>query len=308
MYYHLTFGDRKLFLDIFEKLQSEITVSDETLIDNTSDWTAHVNPTMSYERDLVHNVAILSNYLRVYSGDDRIAGIARGALLYFVESDQTGSRLLKDFGLVDDAFIANYAVHEVRSLLGERVVYSPPQLTIQEKKKAEAFLLTLRHSTNENDITIIKQCREILQRITTLVECGLYTRLQLNIDYLIQILISPDKEDNLMTARSALKYLILEDDAINDRLGIIGYLDDYFIIQLAVDIINPKRTPWLDLLDQTLAKLPFLDNLYLNSDEFEYKLSEYMIVNSALTCPELRENGDLGHTILICGPASMPQL
>lgn len=36
-------------------------------------------------------------------------------------------------------------------------------------------------------------------------------------------------------------YLVCEKDAIDDRLRLVGFLDDFFIVHLAVELIEPNR-------------------------------------------------------------------
>ena len=99
-------------------------------------------------------------------------------------------------------------------------------------------------------------------------------------------------------ARAALRYLICEDDVIDDRLGIVGYLDDNFVAQMAVDLIEPSRDPWLDILDATVGTWPFLNAIVIDDGSGGRPLSEYMIINSALSCSELRDKTS-NSTVLI---------
>ena len=51
------------------------------------------------------------------------------------------------------------------------------------------------------------------------------------------------------TLRRLSEYLILEEDSIDDRLGLIGFLDDAFILDRAVAAIEPAREPRLRLIE-----------------------------------------------------------
>ncbi len=59
-----------------------------------------------------------------------------------------------DFKHFDDAVIANYAIHEIRTRLGEVASYSPPRLTPEERKKAESMFLAfaIRPFMNDNEL------------------------------------------------------------------------------------------------------------------------------------------------------------
>jgi hypothetical protein len=100
-------------------------------------------------------------------------------------------------------------------------------------------------------------------------------------------------------ARGALSYLACEDDVIDDRLGLVGYLDDNFVVQTAVDLIEPGRVPSLDLLDSITEVWPFVNRCMLNESGAAYPLSEFLMVNSALSCDQLRPEGQTSQTALM---------
>jgi len=102
------------------------------------------------------------------------------------------------------------------------------------------------------------------EKLGNLADSGLFQRLKKNIDFLLAILRDTNRsEEHKLFARAALSYFVCEDDAIDDRLGLVGYLDDNFIAQMAVDLIEPAREPWLALLDATVAAWPFLTGCHL---------------------------------------------
>ncbi|MEQ8790831.1 MAG: DrmE family protein [Pirellulaceae bacterium] len=130
-------------------------------------------------------------------------------------------------------------------------------------------------------------------------ETGLFRRLKANVRFLIEVLRSGDRStEHKSFARAAVSYFVCEDDAIDDRLGIVGYLDDNFIAQLAVDSIEPAREPWSQLLDAVVGVRPFLTAIVLDDSGESLPLSEFAVINTALTCPELRSNL-AGYTTLV---------
>jgi hypothetical protein len=142
--------------------------------------------------------------------------------------------------------------------------------------------------------------------LENLAACGLFRRLQKNIDFLISVIgDSNRKQEQRSYARAALGYLICEEDAIDDRLGIVGYLDDNFIAQMSVDLIEPGREPWLNLLDATVGIWPFLNKLIVDDGSGGCPVSEYMIINSALSCAGLRTDSGV-HSISLTVPFTGP--
>ncbi|MGE4004119.1 MAG: hypothetical protein AB7I48_28385, partial [Planctomycetaceae bacterium] len=137
-------------------------------------------------------------------------------------------------------------------------------------------------------------------------ESGILRRLRDNVAYLSSVLGEFQRPaDQRDIARAALEYVVRGEDAVPDELGLAGFLDDNFIAQLAVDLIEPRREPWLELLDSLVATWPFLNNLFVREDDTGDPLSEFFLVNSALICPALR--GDAGlKSLTIVAPSAGP--
>lgn len=303
----LTYADRELLLRTFDRLQAEWKGSDEILLTDVGAWAKELIPSFGFELTLIRNITSLSRYLVNHRQEHDLADIARGGLLYVLQAGQHGPSKLGDFGLLDDAFIASYAVHEIRARLGEQAAYSPPRLTREEQEHAETQFLDYYDAPLLTDEELIVQARKTVDGLASLATCGLFRRLQQNISFLVAVLDTPDRtQEQQDYARAALSYFVCEEDAIDDRLGIVGYLDDNFIAQMAVDLIEPHREPWLELLDATVGVWPFLNSLVIDDGSGGRPISEYMIVNSALSCAELRTQENRSATVLVVpftGPA-----
>jgi hypothetical protein len=303
----LTYADRELLLQTFDILRAEWNGEDERLLTVAHDWAKQLVPSCGFEHSLTRDVTTLSKYLLAHKSDNDIAEIARGGLLYLTLANQNGPSKLGDMGLLDEAFISSYAVHEIRTRLGEQTIYNPPRLTQDEQKHAESLFLELAEQPLLGDNDLIEKSRTIGEGLANLATCGLFRRLQRNIDFLISVLNSSNhSHEQQCYARAALSYLICEEDAIDDRLGIVGYLDDNFIVQMAVDMIEPARDPWLDLLDATVGAWPFLNTLVIDDGSGGRPISEYMIINSALSCGHLRgeQSGSTALILPFTGPTS----
>lgn len=295
----LTFADRELLLQTFDKLKADWNGSDLQLLADVCEWARNLTPEFGFEHSLARDVSALSRYLVDYKLEVDIAPIARGALLYVLSDFPHSSSKLAEFGLVDDAFVASYAIHEIRMRLGDTAIYNPPALHKSEQEHAERLFLEFVDQPFLDDNELVSAAQLAGESLAGLAACGLFRRLRNNIAFLITALQDSSRNrEHHSYARAALSYIACEQDAIDDRLGIVGYLDDNFIAQMAVEMIEPARAPWLALLDATVAAWPFLNDLSIDDGSGRRSVSEYMIINSALTCPRLR-GGEFGSTALI---------
>ena len=296
----LTFSDREQLLNTFDSLKDEHTISDEQVILEITNWAKQLTPHYGYERTLLRDITTLSRYLNKHKDDSDILGIARGALKYVLKRNLLKLPILKDFENVDIFYVCKYAVNEIRHRLGENASFNPPRLTKKEQKKAEDIFLQCLDNSKFEDVELISKAKLIIKDFYNLTQCGLFGRLRKNIEFLITILEDPSRNHEYKNyARAALIYFVFEEDAIDDSLGIIGYLDDNFIAQLAVDFIEPDREPWLDFLDEIIGVWPFLNCLVIDDGSGGRPISEYMIINSALTCSELQEEENEKSIVLI---------
>jgi uncharacterized membrane protein YkvA (DUF1232 family) len=301
---HLTYADRELLLGSFDSLRASWTGSDEQILAGVCSWAKEVVPAFGFEHALLRDITQLSRYVIDHSKDIDLANIARGGLLYVLRAG-TDNPLLGRFGLADDAFIASYAVHEIRTRLGDHAVYNPPVLHKQEQDVAEQLFLEFLDRPLMEDKSLASAAHRVSEQLAGLAACGLFRRLRNHIHFLTSVLgDSRFTPEQISLARAGLGYIVCESDAIDDQLGIIGYLDDNFIAQLAVDLIEPAREPWLALLDATVGAWPFLNGMLIDDGTGGRPVSEYMIINSALACPQLR-GGEYGSTALIL-PAAGP--
>ncbi|PNY37249.1 hypothetical protein C2E31_08800 [Rhodopirellula baltica] len=203
-----------------------------------------------------------------------------------------------EFHALGKAFIASYAVHEIAVRLGEPVAYHPPAITEDEQKSAEEIFERLS-LLDGCDVELIDRVKENLDALQGLAECGFLKRMSNNAKTLMGVLQDPTRsEDDKICARGALRYFVEDDDAINDDLGLIGYLDDLFILQTAIDLVSPLREPLIELLDHVVGVWPFLNMLTLDDGSGPRPASEFAILNSALSCGDLRSD-DAINTMLI---------
>jgi hypothetical protein len=219
----LTYADRESLLQTFDSLRDTWDGSDDRLLADTCKFARELVPCFGFEHALTRDITALSRYLLLHSSDNDIAQIARGGLLYVAQSGQDGLSRLGDFGLIDVAFVTRYAVHEIRTRLGEPAVYNPPRLNRSEQEHAETLFLKLLEGPTLHDDQLVKQAHSTVESLAGLAECGFLRRLRKNAEFLISVLDDPERSaEQRAYARGALAYLVCEADAIDDRLGIVG--------------------------------------------------------------------------------------
>lgn len=305
----LTYADRELLLQTFDELKVTWEGTDSQLLSNSCDWARQLEPRFGYENALARDAAVLSRYLSDHHADQDVAEIARGGLLYLLAGVEKNTAPLADFGLLDEAFVSSYAVHEIRTRLGQSAAYNPPSLRSDEQNLAETQFLEFLDRRILPDSELIERALAVSKSLKGLAVTGLFRRLRRNIDFLAHVMREESHpKEHQAYARAAMSYFICEEDAIDDRLGIVGYLDDNFIAQLAVDLIEPSRTPWLQLLDSTVAAWPFLNGVILDDGTGPKSISEYMVINSALACRELRGDGFADTTLIVPTNGPVPFL
>lgn len=285
----LTYADRDLLIRVLADPKHEYHHRDSDLLVGATSWAKRLVPVFGFEHSLIRDVTTLCRYLTQATDDAGVANIARGAIRYMLHTEAEGAIKLGRLGLIGKAFVASYSVYEIRARLGEMATYNPPRLMGAEKEQAENLFLDFIDQPFLTDEELVTQARRIASELGHLAESGFFRRLQKNIDFLICSLTdSSTSAEHRSFARAALSYIVCENDAIDDRAGIIGYLDDNSIAQLAVDFIAPAREPWLEVLDATVGSWPFLNWLNIDDGDGARPISEYMIINSALSCSELR--------------------
>jgi hypothetical protein len=136
----------------FRKLTKEWAGDDVALIAATTMWAAGLRIEFGFENNLCRDIIFLGNTLRKVGPTGEVAELARGGLAYLQQNNRLDPLLLGWLGLLDDAFVVGYATHLVREKLGQPPRYSPPQVSSDEKTKAEElFHKLLDRPADEDD-------------------------------------------------------------------------------------------------------------------------------------------------------------
>lgn len=304
---HLSFADRENLLETIRKLSGE-EFDVDSLLKMTGDWASSLKPKFGFEQALLRNVMQLANYLRLHRDAKDIATIASGAINFIVKNQTKLTTGINEgncsgddpdeFHALGKAFVASYSVHEISMRLGSPVSYHPPTITKDEQVLADDIFERLSLADG-CDSTLVSSVQEKLDQIRELTNCGFLKRLATNALALVEVLEDQTRPvEDKICARGALRYLLEKDDAIKDELGLVGYLDDLFILQTAIELISPQREPLIELLDRVVGVWPFLNMLTLDDGSGPRPASEFAILNSALSCRKLR-SVDTINTLLV---------
>lgn len=296
----LTYGDRESLLAELERFSDAETSNDTELMQQASAAVARVFSDFGFVHILSREIAALCGLLRQVL-EDGARRRARGVLAFVAQRFTGQDTSIADLGGVQAAaFLADLVAHEIRSALGQTSTYEPYSLSHRDREKAEDLLLTFMEQPLLSDHDLMRGAAQFREVHRGLRGSGIFGRLLRNIEILTSALGAPDATaEHQAWSRAALSYLIEKDDAIEDRLGLVGLLDDAFAVNTVVDILNPDCAPWLELLDATVEAWPFLNALIFHDDHGGHTVSELLIVNAALACPALRGNGSAKRTALI---------
>ena len=128
-------------------------------------------------------------------------------------------------------------------------------------------------------------------------ENSILGRLAADLSRLIEVVEGGAVSESLEIARAALLYFAEKADAIPDDFGLVGLLDDAYIVQQAVEKIFPNRASLTAYLEDGIKRWPFLRNLRFDIDEKPSLISDYTLANSALLLQLLTQEG--GSTIVL---------
>lgn len=257
------------------------------------DWLATLSPSTKSRLD-ADALASLASSARSVS-DPRSRLLALGALVLVKNDASTHPERSR--------FTARFAVQRLASLAGEAPLWKRVRVSSADEVLAREFFEAARGDTSYAD-------DELVDAATTFVAAhratsGMYGRLAADLEFLVRVLHDPvagagDRE----TARAALTYFIVNGDAIPDDLGPVGLVDDALVVQNAVAAIHPERGAVTSVLDQVVARWPFVEEIVLESLGRPYPASEFVVVNTALLLDEVLAEGATGAAIVV--PASGP--
>ncbi|MEW5848027.1 MAG: sigma-70 family RNA polymerase sigma factor [Myxococcota bacterium] len=252
------------------------------------------------------DVAYLHQHLSRGTAEER--AVARGALSYITSEGRRAGPIRRHLGLSHLEYVAALAANHLRRGHGEDAIAPALQLLAADKRRAERMFKELLRGPKRSDALLISEARSFCRRPD--VESGppFMTRLLRNTEFLISTIERRDLSKQFRDyARAALSYLVTEQDVIPDSLGLVGLLDDGFILDMAVSMIDPCRKTWTDLLEAVDTCWPLIGHLDVTSVAGNID-AEVVLSFAALRSEPHRGHGTSQHSALsvpLTGPATV---
>lgn len=246
-----------LLIDEFVERFVDVSDADETLIAVGEAWASALDPSLSTTaRRLVRDLVSMM----VHDGPPEARRTARAGLAWLahatLDPGQKAASQAQTYVLSLLAHRARLAAGAVGPLVAPPV---EPTVLAEATRTWEAFKV----EPLAPDAELVQRFREWAAGPLVAPEALAMRRLVRSATFLCDVLEHPQgwSDDNLASARAGLSYLLLSSDAVDDKLGLAGYLDDAHVLDLAVRSVEPSREVWLRLVetaglaDQTLAGL-----------------------------------------------------
>lgn len=293
----LTHKDRKYIQESLLRIQLDHTETDEMLILNVSQYLKNNPPSNGAERSYHQFAVDLINHLRHHPDDSSSETVRRALKFLQPLSDNSHAHVIPAI----KAFVAGFALHEISDHGGLLLADEIQGLSDEEKREAEVMLLDLAGNSEDGDISLLERTRHFVASFGDGESTSIVTRFLRNIRKLTDVLSGGREwsDEEKTWARGALNYVHLSEDVIPDDFGIIGLLDDMYIVSIAVRFIGPGVQALEEVIFDLYAAWPFLRDLVLTYDETEYVYNEFSLINTALACPALTRHVDSERAALI---------
>jgi hypothetical protein len=188
-----------------------------------------------------------------------IAGPACAALIFLGKAVQTGRiNPGKDQEL---NWVLDTTVRRLRARLPADRVRS--WLSPLEVEAVESRLKALMLPTTFDADAVSERVRERLDELNGVSMDGRIAGVAVKIEALTAAAHRPGNDG--AAARAALLYVAQEDDVVSDAAGILGLLDDLYVIDWAYAVVE-GQTRCLPILNALLDRWPFVEDLALVSD------------------------------------------
>jgi len=264
----LQYAEHQRLLDKLIEDAGATSSGDATVLGDVDAWLAGFagSGLTALANTLRRKVVELSRIL-ADSDEARAKELARAGLLHVLSCPPSE---LSPNGVQARAFILGLVLHYARGAAGLAVGLPVRLIRVEERLQAEAMLDELKFEPPMEDAALCAHTRAFCEDPGVPTDSLMIRRLLLNAEFLVSVLEGDSAgEDDRMHARAALSYLALEEDAIDDRQGVVGYLDDAYILDTIVAVIDPARQCWMSLIEAAMMVAPQLVSAALLSEPFK---------------------------------------
>ena len=295
----ISFADQMCLLDDLIEQLSSVPHNNRELIDEANTYVDEL-PNDTRHAAMCRHIHELIRYCPD-TNTQNIGRAARAGLAYLVTGGGPEPQKLSLLALRAHEYLLGLLVHQARRERGETTSYAPPTLSNEDRSKAEEIYRELLEAMDTPDTTLIAQTRAFVAEPGLPAGSLFVSRLLRNAEYLAQVLESGEEESCRRVARAALGYLILEEDSIDDRLGLIGFLDDAYILDTAVAVIEPAREPWIRLMESARISWPLLSEASVdNGAGGSVPVTRHVLTQAALLAePQSSGSGPLDSALFV---------
>ena len=306
----VSYADQMLLLEQFTQLLSEDPISDEALVKDIETWSDAVNADLTHATSFHRQISELLVFFNGASTGET-GKLARSGLLYLLRSGGPAPQALTPITMQAHSFVLSIFIHKCRKAVGRASAYIPPELGNEERRRAEEIFSSALESPLYSDSELIRKTRAFVEDPGLPTSSLFFRRLLRSAEFLATVLeggVYAENEEQY--ARAALSYLVLEEDSIDDRLGLIGFLDDAYILDLAVSFIEPARKPWIRLIEASSEMGAIFSQATVDSEGADpVPVQADMLVDAAvLSEPMVSLEGPLGSALFVPAAGSTPIL
>jgi len=203
-------------------------------------------------------------------------------------------------------YVTNFALNRIKTLLGEKPIWSIPNLTEQDRYDALSLFEASKGDKTYTEEELINSTEEIIEKHRN--SPLIFGRLAHDLEILVDEIRNEDTDpENREIARAALTYLVYAADAIPDDLGLVGFLDDAMVVHEAISKVMPTRSALTQLLDTLISDYPFLTNLRLESSKGDCTPSEFVLLNALMILQGTRIDAEhANYAIIVTDTEPLP--
>ena len=176
--------------------------------------------------------------------------------------------------------VLRFAQQRVDSIENRKVYWANVVLSANDEEDARALFDAAIGDRSYSTRELIATARNFADLHKG--ENSILGRLAADLSRLVEVVERGEASESLGIARAALLYFAEKADAIPDDFGLVGLLDDAYIVQQAAESIFPERANLSAYLENSITRWPFLRNLRFDIDDRPSLISDYLLVNSAL--------------------------
>lgn len=196
------------------------------------------------------------------------------------------------------SFHAGLFVHWLRRARGEAAPASAPQLTAEDRVRLQAALEDGVGKPLCEDSELAERARAFLASPGVSTESVLVRRLLANVEFLAGVLDAPQYGDeDVGRARAALSYVL----GARTPVHVFDLLDDAYVVDCCVSLVEPAREPWIRLLEGTSRTWPVLSRAVVQ----QVPLSRNLL-SDALLLAEPFQDGALQQALPVPASGTVP--